>query len=126
VSKCSWTLPATEQEVFDIVATGLLKQNRKSTDGHRGCYYRGIDGCKCAAGMLIPDVYYTPEFEGMGWANLMRRKLVPPQHTDLICRLQGIHDNHYLWSWRRELYLLAAHYGLNTAAIDSLAQEPTA
>jgi hypothetical protein len=125
MSKCNWSLPATEQEVFDLVATGLLTQNRKSTDGHRGCYYRGIDGCKCAAGFLIPDEHHTPEYEGVGWANLVRRGLVPPQHITLICRLQGIHDNYYPWSWQKELRLLAAWYGLNTAAIDAMKQEPT-
>jgi hypothetical protein len=125
MTTCNWSLPATEQEVFDLVATGLLRQNRKSIDGLGGCFYRGIDNCKCAAGMLIPDEHYKPEFECWGWENLVRRGVVPPQHSALICRLQGIHDNHYLWSWRRELYLLAAHYGLSTAAIDALPQEPT-
>jgi hypothetical protein len=125
MTTCNWTLPATEQEVFDLVATGLLRQNRKSTDPYGGCSYRGIEGCKCAAGMLIPDQHYKPEFECWGWENLVRRGVVPPECTSLICRLQGIHDNYYTWSWRTELSRLAAHYGLNTAAIDAMKQEPT-
>jgi hypothetical protein len=124
MTTCNWTLPATEQEVFDVVATGLLRQNRKSTDGFGGCFYRGIDGCKCAAGILIPDEHYTPQHEGTRWANLVWRGMVPPQHNKLICRLQGIHDGCCPWAWRRELVELAANFGLNTAAIDAFKQEP--
>ena len=67
------TLPqATAQEVFDQVAKHLLTQMKKSvakraaesaSDSKDYCMYRGFDGTKCAAGCLISDDEYKPEFE---------------------------------------------------------------
>ena len=54
-------LPDTLQEVFNIVATHLMRQNCKSKDGN-SCRYRH-DGLLCAAGALIPADQYQSDFE---------------------------------------------------------------
>jgi hypothetical protein len=129
---CNWGLPATEQEVFDIVATGLLRQGRQSVESNPRnrviplqCLYRGADGCKCAAGMLIPDEHYRDDFEIRAWEDLAAAGVVPDQHTQLIQDLQNIHDTRKPHYWREELIQLAVNRGLSTAPIDALAEELT-
>ena len=53
----------TLQQIFDAVATHLLKQNRQAKDG-LSCCYRGIENTKCAVGCLIDDANYHPDMEG--------------------------------------------------------------
>jgi hypothetical protein len=125
MSNCNWTLPTTEQEVFDLVATGLLKQNRKSTDGFGGCFYRGKDDCKCAAGLLIPDKYYHSGLEGSSWLNLTRMGVVPSRHSAFICRLQVIHDNMEVEQWRHALIKFAADCGLSDAVCHESTEDST-
>lgn len=45
----------TPQEAFDKVAVHLLTQNEKSIDDKGNWACRGLNGCKCAIGALIPD-----------------------------------------------------------------------
>jgi len=54
----------TQQEIFDTVATHLLKQNDKSLDSYGECRYRAEDGNMCAVGCLIDTKHYTSGFEG--------------------------------------------------------------
>ncbi|MDX1964335.1 MAG: hypothetical protein SFX18_14375 [Pirellulales bacterium] len=60
----------TKQETFDIVYRHLLTQGQKSisrvvgSENFGKCAYRGADGAKCAAGVLIPDEAYKPSYEG--------------------------------------------------------------
>jgi hypothetical protein len=109
-------LPATEQEVFDIVANHLLTQNRQSLvyDDFvdETCAYRGRYNTKCAAGILIPDEYYTQELEGNGWKKLVENSLVPPNFMDLIAKLQSIHDLHEPKYWKQKLRDLASKHNL--------------
>lgn len=112
------TLPqATAQEVFDQVAKHLLTQMKKSvakraaesaSDSKNYCMYRGFDGTKCAAGCLIADDEYKPEFENHSWLDLSGIKyLVPEEHCHLIKQLQDIHDCHEPEDWRVKLNNLA-------------------
>lgn len=65
------TLPqATEQELFDYIATHLLTQNEKSMSS-MGCQYH-IKDLKCAAGCLIDRTEYDQNFEGKDWSTLVR------------------------------------------------------
>ena len=51
------------QKTFDTVVKAIIKQGKRSIiDGV--CQYRGPNGYKCAAGHLIPDSDYKPEWEG--------------------------------------------------------------
>jgi len=103
---------ATEQEVFDQVAEHLLKQNAQSKHA-LGCAYSGDGGLKCAAGCLIADNEYSEEFEGVGWAILVRnRPNFPKRHSGLIQGLQNIHDTHSPKYWSFYLQELAREYKL--------------
>lgn len=53
------------QSKFDETIEFLAKQGKRSLLGHDNiaCAYRSKDGCKCAAGIHIPDEYYTKDME---------------------------------------------------------------
>jgi hypothetical protein len=107
---------ATAQEVFDQVATHLLTQNKKSAEmisvEIAGCRYRSSDGLKCAAGCLIGDDEYSREMETRSWRYLIHINLVPDKHSDLICRLQKIHDDVAVAAWREKLLKLQTNVHL--------------
>ena len=106
------TLPqATAQEVFDQVATHLLKQNEKSEDLYR-CLYRGSNNLKCAAGCLISDQEYNDLLEGNPWASLINSGYVPSEHADLICSLQRVHDENSVGDWPELLSKVAREFNL--------------
>lgn len=109
------TLPqATAQEVFDQVAIHLLKQNQRAyrpADG--SCMYRTPSGLKCAAGCLISDDEYTPEFEDNNWVDLATaQRIVPDSHLDLIRALQCVHDNYDPNVWQEKLVEMAYRHKL--------------
>lgn len=65
----------TNQEIFTKMVTHLRKQGRRSwrqsakgPGNPNGCLYRGEDEIgptMCAAGVLLKDEYYRPEFESL-------------------------------------------------------------
>ena len=126
---------ATAQQVFDQVATHLLVQNKRSSapaDNQDGgeeaqgisgvCLYRHGD-LKCAAGCLIADDEYDPRMEKKVWNLLLDNALgfnITPKHSDLITRLQRIHDNVGTDNWRHVLAALAHEYGFDTRTMDSV------
>lgn len=106
------TLPqATAQEVFDQVATHLLKQNKKSENLVR-CAYRGPDGLKCAAGCLISDQEYDELMEGKPWHMLVDSGDCPVEHHSLICTLQKVHDEGSVEDWSTLLQAVATKFNL--------------
>lgn len=131
MSACNWTLPETEQEIFNTVVSGLLRQGRRSTgtpDPEKPgslppCRYRGIDGCKCAAGFLIPDEHYKPGFEGNSWRVLVLEGKTPAQHLHLILQLQHIHDWKEPPEWRKAFIDLANRLRLDDSCIETAVQE---
>lgn len=134
------------QEVFDRVATHLLKQNRKSTKedlsnpgADSRCMYRGVNGLQCAVGCLIPDDKYEERFEGLtpdsdpssftidasrrlacaDFKQMLREVLVIENDSDyefLRC-LQRVHDFGDQDSWRRDLARVAELTNLNPAVL---------
>lgn len=106
---------ATAQEVFDRVATHLMKQGRKSLDSRYNCVYKGKDGLKCAAGCLISDYEYKPQFEGKAWGSYDLENLygITSAHKYLIKRLQKIHDDFNPEDWKEALKNIALREGLN-------------
>lgn len=118
-------LPETEQEVFNIVAAHMLKQNKRSishiqSKGFVGCAYRGDNGLKCAAGCLIPDEIYNRDFESVSWPLLVVSHHFPYNHATLIARLQYIHDNYEPKNWREELTDLAIRYSLKPDVLNTI------
>lgn len=90
---------ATEQQIFDQVARHLLKQGKQAKNSDGACKYRTTDGLMCAAGCLIAEDEYSPDFEMLGsWPSVVRRKgdTVTPVHEYFITQLQQMHDRHAL------------------------------
>ena len=104
---------ASKQEVFTQVKDHLLLQNEKSMAGG-GCAYRGSNGLQCSAGCLMSDeeAKYVPEEKE--WRTLIDQGFVETyKHTDLISRLQDIHDGERPEEWAESLLRLAFDEGLN-------------
>lgn len=105
----------TNQQVFDKVAAHLLTQKRRAQVDSR-CKYRAVldngEVLKCAAGCLIPDEEYTPNFEGKtvyghissegGWSFEGA-----VQNVAFLFALQTIHDMHPPEEWLVEFATLA-------------------
>lgn len=111
---------ATEQEIFNQVATHLLTQMEVSQDKNSmSCLYRGPNGLKCAAGCLIADDEYLPEMEGEAWASMSYDGIVPEEHKSLIDNLQIIHDCERIGRWLWALTSLAEKCKLDTTILNS-------
>ena len=109
---------ATDQQVFDQVATHLLTQLRQA-EKNGNCQYRTPGGLKCAAGCLIADDEYSEDLESNGWSELTASSRVPVAHSSLICSLQNIHDEYDpVDGWYPELYDLAENLGLSTTVLN--------
>lgn len=97
--------PKSPSEVFTIVRDHLIKQGCKSTGsvaGHPVCAYRGDNGTKCAAGVLIRDEDYLPSMEGWGVgtdgiARILARNGVTC--INLVSDLQECHDKKEVSDW---------------------------
>ena len=90
-------IPNTLQEVFNIVSAHLLTQIKRSIaqfpdKKYPSCVYRGENGMKCAAGVLIPDDQYNPKFENQSWTILVEKHFVEDKFSREIYELQKIHD----------------------------------
>lgn len=106
-------IEGTLQEIFDKIASHLIKQNQRSyCDKMSNCVYRGPNGLKCAAGILIPDEEYKPEFEKQTWRNLVSDGFVQNKFTSEIRQLQIIHDTKSCKDWYKELIDFATEYQL--------------
>lgn len=115
----------TSQEVFDTVATHLLRQAAKSTDGGLSprSLYRGPNGRMCAVGSLIPDADYDPAFEGLvayrlpetAWAAMRVRNRSPT--AVLLQELQHVHDTKPVEEWPAELQWLAWRHDVSGQVI---------
>lgn len=112
---------STCQEVFDWIVYNLLRQNKRSVDNEDFCAYRGFEGTKCAAGWVISDDEYNPDFEGNSWVGLVAYQPIGASnfheivdiHDSLISKLQNIHDNSQPDRWLYRFNELATKYNLN-------------
>ena len=124
-----------EQEVYDIIITHLRKQGSKSMlsedqteqlDSYADegiCAYRGADGKKCAAGIMIEDFEYSPKMEGINIGSVLGREDCPASlverlgpHFHLISDLQFVHDKSQVANWEREFKRVALQYRLDYTA----------
>lgn len=102
---------ATEQQVFDHIATHLLKQKERSVSDET-CAYRGLNSLMCAAGCLISDDEYKTVMERNPWERLVRDELVPHYHQRLIQAFQDLHDNESPEIWPFSIIETAIDYNL--------------
>lgn len=100
------------QEIFDKVSNHLLTQNKRSIRETQ-CLYR-YGNLKCAAGCLIPDSEYDSkmEYKRVSHLNYFYDFGYSIAEIKLIERLQIIHDNHFIYSWKEKLINLANEYSL--------------
>jgi rubredoxin len=130
--------PEQRQDIFNKVATHLLKQDEPSfrTDMTGGCAYRGVGGLRCAIGALIPDEKYTEEIEGRSAAHVSVIQILNDSgytidhdgpiveqgeatgtDVDFLIDLQELHDFNDPLDWFELLVVLAKKYSLRTSAI---------
>ncbi len=115
----------TRQEIFDRVASHLLIQKEHSVDVSGDmCLYRGMNGIKCAVGVLIPDEVYSPSFEGKDfmvvWVTVPAlADIIAAEDLYLTKRLQQIHDACSVLSWRKKLLELAVSFELDVSVFDN-------
>ena len=107
-----------QQEVFDIVSVGLLKQNAKSKSAIAKCAYRGDNGMKCGIGFLIADEHYSESLENQPVTNDGVKDALYASGVDysemsvLLEELQSTHDTFLTENWEYELRVLAKDRGL--------------
>lgn len=113
------------QEIFEHVATHLLKQKHKAISG-AVCAYRGKGGYSCAIGCLIPNEEYSPKMEGGGVTELMIRfyhainNELELNKQNLLIRMQNIHDNWTPSEWMDCIIKYAESKNLDTEFINNL------
>lgn len=108
---------ATEQEVFDQVASHMLTQNERCESSDGQCLYRNGKGLSCAAGSLIADDEYSEDMEGIPWTSLACHGDFTEDHSDLISSLQLLHDSSPPTQWVRLLYEIAHEYNLEPSVV---------
>jgi hypothetical protein len=108
-------IPQDPQIVFDIVVEHALRQNCRSAslDNSNDCMYRGPNGTKCFAGVLIPDDKYFPSLEKISWLGLVNRNIAENFNKTFISGLQFIHDTFPVKEWPEKLRELGKEKGLN-------------
>lgn len=117
---------ALAQQAFDkvwqrFVVEKASQSSKLDADGAEICAYRGLDGARCAIGLLIDDRDYRPEMEGRaaeklhGLANsplvLATLPLCDRDGNTLCERLQSAHDDCFD-RMRDELTAIAEQFGL--------------
>lgn len=108
------------QEVFDKVASHLLKQGKQSMNNALNvCAYRGSGGLMCAVGCLIEDEFYSFELEGQRAFRVQVRAALRRSIGDfdggvaqLLDSLQVMHDDAPPEFWSDRLSQIARSYGL--------------
>lgn len=111
------------QEIFDKVATHLLKQGRRSLTETGSCAYRGVNGAMCAVGCLIPNHHYSPEMEGGTAEDLLiyHGEFLPElnPHVELLSDLQALHDEYEVELWPIALASVAKSHRLSADVLEA-------
>lgn len=116
---------ASLQDIFEHIATHLIKQGKASFNGAI-CAYRGKDGYSCAIGCLIPDEEYSRKMEGGGVSELMAKfypeinKEIDRDKQNLLIRMQNIHDYWNPVDWKDCIIKYAKERNLDTQFINNL------
>ena len=121
--------PENNQAVFGFIARHLLRQRAKSSIATAGreetlCVFRGPGGLMCAAGCLVPDADYDPQWEHDGeiggpdpfghYSPSSRYFLGRGFDLQLLSDLQWIHDLADVKEWPAKLSDAASDWGLRS------------
>lgn len=111
----------TKQEMFNKVAAWLTRPGFTQSKKDNGfCAYRGVDGNKCAIGILIPDCKYSPNLEGKSAYEecISVAAGIPEGGQGLAFDLQVIHDSVRLHTnMVQEINFVALEHGLEGVSI---------
>lgn len=121
----------TNQEVFNKVYKGLIRQGKRSLNDYGECQYRIVKNGKllrCAAGQLIPKKDYNPEFEGLPcYSGSERINIVGEYFRDenidivFLGKLQVCHDTtheeDFVESFKDKMSRIAEEYGLTVPTL---------
>jgi hypothetical protein len=117
----------TKQDMFNHVATHLMRQREAANGPDGDCVYRNLGGLRCAVGCLIDDEHYSERLEGLrltasavldavegsiGRSIEGRHDTIPCTERVILKRLQGIHDAEDVAVWAYHLRIAAHDYGL--------------
>lgn len=129
----AYLLTLNKQDVFDVVAWQMLRQNAQSIapgPGSTKCMYRAPDGKRCAVGWLIPDEVYQRPLEFLGVRDLAARLSETTGgarfatflfvHMPLLRDLQGMHDANPPAEWAKTLRMIAQRHNLNDTVVDHM------
>lgn len=123
-----------KQRVFDVVVKhlGTMKQQSiapERTAGMVTCAYRGLNGAKCAIGVLMSDHRYRPEFAGKAVSTSIVSAALPKWaqgDAAYLNSLQEVHDSENNWGPRglnkkgvQELKVIADTHGLSLDALQA-------
>lgn len=110
----------TKQEAFDIVWQAFVVEKRPQSVWSGHCRYRGPNGMKCAAGLLMADELYLSDFDTKGISvdglpSHVRNSLC--ESSEFVQLLQTIHDEviapgMFTDHMRNRLSVLAQNEGL--------------
>jgi hypothetical protein len=89
----------TKQEALDAVWKWFVVGGGQKSENLMGtCLYRGLNGARCAAGVLIPDKMYSSRMEGSTIGILIHSHNFPELEIlisplkDLVIEMQALHD----------------------------------
>ena len=110
------------KQIFYKVKKHLLRQGKQSVTGGGSCLYRSDDGAmSCAVGCLMTDDMYSPDFEGLGVAELEDDVMTPiigvhkasrEYRLCLLEALQEVHDNYSPYGWADALDAVQERYNI--------------
>ena len=119
------------QDVFDVIAWNLLRQNARAREVHGDrsyCRYRASDGRRCAIGFILPDEVYHHTLEGLAARDLAHQLIntnfghdfakLLYRDLDMLTALQKMHDRSPPAWWAVELSMIARRYGLSPLVVD--------
>lgn len=88
--------PLSAQELFNKAVGGIIAQGDFAYEEDIGCLYRTSTGKSCAAGQIIPDEIYSPDFENLsiGCVCAVSSEIatIIGENLALVSALQGAHD----------------------------------
>lgn len=119
------------QEVFNKVWNHfVVNKSSPSVNVKGGCFYRGPNNTKCAAGVLIPDDLYSPTMEGITFYSLLRgypalKKYFNGCNGLLIRQMQLCHDGVAQTYWDDPAFYTHMEYELRKIAVNCDLAIPT-
>lgn len=108
----------TIQEAYLKIKNHLLTQNQKSISENGSYAYRGINGTKCAIGILMSDEDYKPMYEDMSIGGLRRYDIpslnIIKEDPKLFQALQELHDTYNVSEWKSLLKDIEEEFDLKS------------